>query len=511
VGIIVNRTRFVPAAIAVAALLALDGCGGHATPKGAALNLGASSYDLGTIAPGRQATGTIAVHNRGNETLVVREVRSSDPQLAASLSAAKVPPGKDAQLGLIFRSNGWDLDGTSTDYVLLYTNDRTRPVVAVPVARTIKAPVAWDPRVPQLSPLDAATLRPARLAEVRARGPIAVQSFLPFVDARAVPLGPNDYRIDLVPQDGIQIGLLLGMVKVLTGDVRMPEIDLPVRTQVLGNLDAVPYRFDFGIVRRGKPAQTRVDLVWKPGHRIRIREVLTRLPGKPYVQITHRGRIFRFRLGFAHVPATWSLAGSVDVYTDDPLQPVYRIPVVGWGTGGKAATRAAIRRSDPDYYKLLQAVLFADDDIILPEQVASDTLAGDRSPQAVSMLLRLAGDDNWLVRQRAFKVLGVLKATPAVEPARRAMIGDPVFEVRRTAVATLGQIEGRKALPDLLLGLQDDDAFVRSDTCDTLRELTDPSSIPALRTALQDPEDIVKDACKQALQAMHVAVPAGTP
>jgi hypothetical protein len=229
------------------------------------------------------------------------------------------------------------------------------------------------------------------------------------------------------------------------------------------------------------------------------------------VRVTHRGRIFRFRLRYARVPSSWNLAGSVDVYTDDPLQPVYRIPVVGWSWGDRVAMRAAIHRLDPGYYKLLQAVLFADDDVVPVEQVASDTLAGDRSPQAVTLLLRLAKDENWLVRQRAFKVLGYLKARRAVDEARQAEIGDPVFEVRRTAVATLGQVEGRKALPDILLGLQDDDEFVRSDTCDVLRELRDRRSIPALKAALHDPVDIVKDAAKQALQAMHVAVPKRTP
>ena len=42
-------------------------------------------------------------------------------------------------------------------------------------------------------------------------------------------------------------------------------------------------------------------------------------------------------------------------------------------------------------------------------------------------------DSNWLIRQRAIKVLGFLKAPAVLKPAYAAMISDPVEEVRRSA------------------------------------------------------------------------------
>lgn len=497
------------AALFVLVLSISTGCGGD-SDSAPGLALESSVYELGTLVPGQRTIRSLPLRNPGSKTLVVRTVRTSNSQLTAEVVPTRLRPDERGTLELDFHSSTWDTEGPFESFILLYSNDPEEPLVKVTVRGSLESPIAWKPKIPLVPSLRRGMT--FDLVHVEAGdsktdpGPLRVESFVPFATAEAIREGPGAYRVVLKIDPAVPFGPLLGWVRIQTRNPEQPEVDVPVRSTVVGNLRTNPYQLDFGLVREGRAATAAVTLLTRPGHNVHVVTVEPHLPAKVDVSVRRRGGNSLISVRVPSAPRRWSLAGYLNVYTDDPLQPVFQVPVVGWVWTPKPFERGAADGTDAGLYELLKGALYSGEDQLPPEDVARQVLGGGRDPRAVALLLRAQKDDNWYVRQRATDVLGAVEARQALGAIRAAVTDDVDSDVREAAANALVRMEGKAALPQLLLALQDDDDFVRFDVAKLLGPLGDKRAIPALlRAAKSDPESDIRAAARRSLKALGAA------
>lgn len=114
---------------------------------------------------------------------------------------------------------------------------------------------------------------------------------------------------------------------------------------------------------------------------------------------------------------------------------------------------------------------------------AAIALADLQASEALPALLLAADDDSAMVRQMAITALGEIGDPRAQERIRRAL-GDPRPEVRFQAMVAYPRIAGSDGDNDevwnaLAIGIEDEDAFVRSHAAEACAELADGAKLPA--------------------------------
>jgi hypothetical protein len=499
--------RLLTALLTVA--LFITGCDGDST-SARGLVLESNVYEVGTLVPGGRTKGSLSLKNAGSETLVVRTVRTSNSRITARAVPTRLFPGEGGTLELDVHSKSWDYEGPFQGFVLLYTNDPETPLVHATVRGTVDSPIAWKPKVPLVpSVRRGATINLVRVAAGDSRtdpGPLRVESFVPFATAEAVRAGPGAYRVVMRINRAAPFGPLLGWVHIETRNAQQPEVDVPFRSTVAGNLRTSAHELDLGLVREGRTAAGSITLLTRPGKDVRVVSVEPHLPARAEASVRRQGNNHLIRVLVRSAPRRWSLGGYLNVYTDDPLQPVVQVPVMGWVWTPNPFELVAADGTDVGLYRLLEGALYASEDEVTPADIARKVLGGGRDRRAVALLLRARKDDNWYVRQRATDVLGVLRVPAALEALRTAVTDDVDSDVREASAKALVRIAGKAALPQLLLALGDDDEFVRFETVKLLGRLGDRRAIPALaQVAEVEPETDIRAAAKRSLKALGAA------
>lgn len=102
------------------------------------LDLPISDYDFGPIPSGPEDVSQVFyVQNTGTEPLEIRSVVSSCGCTTASLSSSVIPPGRRADLTVIFNPDFHDTEGPVTRAIWLETNDPDQPVAEVKLAANV--------------------------------------------------------------------------------------------------------------------------------------------------------------------------------------------------------------------------------------------------------------------------------------------------------------------------------------------------------------------------------------
>jgi hypothetical protein len=235
---------------------------------------------------------------------------------------------------------------------------------------------------------------------------------------------------------------------------------------------------------------------------VSIDRVVPRLPVPARVSFTRFRSDYHITLRVPAVPARWTINGRLDVMSDDPLQPVFEIPVVGLVQRPHPFDVAAAERTDKGLYSLAQGAMFMDENKLTPPKFIQQVLGGIRDQRSVDLMRKGLEDENWYIRQRAINVLQELRATVALASIRTALYADEQAETRRAALHAIMAIDRPGALPDLVLGLQDDDSYVRSDAAILLGDLGDKRAIGVLQQMEDDTDPEVRDAAKESLKQL---------
>jgi len=470
-----------------------------AVSSGPDLVLSTRLYEFGPLVPGERSRHVLFLHNEGTETLRIRLVRTSSHRLKAESLDLTLPPGREGSLWIEFRSNIWDR-GPFTEQVVLYTNDPGEPVVRVKVQGTLEVPVGWRPRFLEFS-VHRGDLNSLPVIEVVSQdgqpiGPLRVDSYVPYLSAEA--LG-DVVMLRLDPS--LPLGRILGWIRIETNHPLLPVVQVPVRGQVLGDLMVQPYRLDFGIVDEGQSAMARITLVNRGDRKVEVVKVEPHLPTAAEVTFQKKDQEYVIEIHVFNPSPLQSLEGLLNVFTDHPVEPVVQVPVVGWIAAEKPFEIASRKGDRVNLYDFVYDALYREESV--PAGAFIDQiLGGVRDERAVDLLVRAAATENWLVRERAMEILGLVGNRLALDTVRKAVTDDLDEDVRRAAAAALVRIVGREALPELLLALEDNDAWVREDAAVLLGSLGDTRAVPSLKQCLNDEDKAVRAAAGKALRTL---------
>ena len=150
----------------------------------------------------------------------------------------------------------------------------------------------------------------------------------------------------------------------------------------------------------------------------------------------------------------------------------------------------------------LATALRSDRDMVVREESAHALAEAGHSPAAAEALLGALVDKNASVRREVVHALGLMPPSHAghVVPALRAAFDDPDESVRTTAAHAAVRL-GAVGVPILIQALQNDAWLVRWWAALGLADLGPIArdAVPALRRALEDEKDGVREAAASAL------------
>jgi hypothetical protein len=329
-----------------------------------------------------------------------------------------------------------------------------------------------------------------------------VTSSIPSIHPEAHPLDDGSVEVGITVDDSIPLGPIKESLKVTTEHPSMPVVEVPVLGTILGDLEPFGRRLDFGFIKEGQPASVTFMLRRRGGPDVKILKAEAKLPIPVDVQVTPEGNDFKIVASLASAPAFSRLTGFVELTTDNPGQPLVKIPVYG---GVLAAHPFELAAKDGNEAKFQQIVndALARGDRIPVDRFYSDVLGGVRDQRAATVLLRALDTADLPARMRAVELLTEFNTPEVVERLRLAVTDDSEEFVRQNAVEAYAQLAGKIAVPTLLVALRDNDAWVRENAATALGKLGDPSAIPALRAALRDPDPEADAAVRNALTSLQ--------
>jgi hypothetical protein len=281
-------------------------------------------------------------------------------------------------------------------------------------------------------------------------------------------------------------------------------VEIQVGGNVIGELDPGGRRVDFGFIKEGQPASVTFMVRNRSDRDIDVLRVEPKLPVPADVQVTKEGKDLKVVTRIQGAPAFTRLAGEIVLHTNNPAEPVVTLPVFGGVLAAHPFEQAKAGVDDPRFMTIVKDAL-ARGERIPADRFFSDVLGGAPDEKAGAALIRALDEGELETRMRAVELLARFRSPQVLERLRLAITDDPEEFVRRRAVAAYADAAGKAALPEVLLALQDNEAWVREDAAMYLAKIGDASVIPALRAASNDPDADTRTAVREALTALQAA------
>lgn len=171
------------------------------------------------------------------------------------------------------------------------------------------------------------------------------------------------------------------------------------------------------------------------------------------------------------------------------------------GTIRTSPSRAGRQAGGQSSQALLELLVKHPDDNIGWE--AAETLVRRNDARVIAPLCEIVRRTGAPGRQHAARLLGELRAVPAVPCLAQLLADDRNRYVRVIAARSLGQIGGRDAVAALIENLRDEESCVRAVVAECLGEIGDPAAAAALTAAAEDENGLVRTKVAAALAALR--------
>jgi hypothetical protein len=500
------------AAVVVACLnvpRTLEGQGTQPAPAaGPRLQMSTSVIDVGRVDPkDSKRTVEVSLKNVGTEPLTIRKVRTSCRCVRAELAPGPIAKGAERTIRL--QMDLPTADEAVDESLLIYSNDSSHPARRIRITGSIGTGIRLLPmQAFPVGPVYRGALARARftgiqlLAVDRAPlGEVRVSASHSAIHPQVRKLEDHWYEVFITIDESIPLGRLDGWVRAETEHPTERVVTVPVVGIVEGDLDHGGRRIDFGFLPEGKAGVITFRLPNRGTKDINIVRAEPHLPVPAEVDVTREDKVFKIVVRVAPQPAFTLFNGFLELHTDEPSEPVTRVEV----SGGVLASRPFETGAGPDnarFMTLIEKVLERGQRIPA-DRFFSDVLGGVKDERAVRILLRALDTAGVAARMRAVELLHTFKTPEVLDRLRVAITDDEEGFVRRLALGAYAEALGKAAVPDLLMALVDDDAWVREDAAIYLGKSGDPRAIPALQEAAADPNPETQAAVQEALAALQ--------
>lgn len=247
--------------------------------------------DVGTVPKGELIKQVFKVKNTGKGDLHITDVKPSCGCTVSEFDKV-IKPGAEGKILLTVETKNFQ--GPISKTALVVTDDPTSPQMTIFLTANVKPYVETLPwgffRINALTGeaasadlvlvSDEPDFKPTK-AEVN-------QSFLkvkmePVPEKERVPnKNPNQYKVTLTSDANAPEGLLSGVVKVMTGTAKQPELDLNISGAIKSTISITPLAVNFGnLDPRGEAVKRNVLIINNnlKNEKFAVTNVQTSVPG----------------------------------------------------------------------------------------------------------------------------------------------------------------------------------------------------------------------------------------
>jgi len=292
-------------------------------------------WDYGTVERSQVMSHIFKLRNHGGQTLRISAVKSECDCLAVSLSKSFLQPGEQADLVVTFDSSK---SGPNQETISICSNDPAVPVMRLMVQGFVKPPILLT----SPSFIDYGLIR---------HGSSAVRSlFVPQYPDESIRITKIDsdskwltatvrartednpgYELLLVLVPEAPIGKLHGELVIHTTHYAQKTIRIIVTADVYGNIDLDSDSFFLGLVKKGDEKKCAVTISTVHKDPLKIEKIDNPLPHlsvdiKPKVE----GKEYILTAALKPDAPAGNIKGEVVIHTNDPDQPVLKLPVYAY-------------------------------------------------------------------------------------------------------------------------------------------------------------------------------------
>ncbi len=298
----------------------------------------ANRFDFGKIVEGEKAEHLFKYENRGNDTLIIQQVKTTCGCTAANTDLTEIEPGESGVLRVTYTAS--NKTGTFDKIVIVISNDPDKPHYVLKIHGEVVSEVIADPKYIDfgLIPLGKSSSKSVKLskgydAQSFTKGWVTgIESDTPLVTASYKENGNDEYIIEATlksPPKGEQASKIQGNIFVLTQGLKQSRIELPFYGEVCGDVTVFPPVLHYGQILQGKEAARIVHITLRNknvtiekievGSDFLSVELLPKsTPEKPYREI---------QIKLKKDAPVGKMEGVVKVHTNSEIQPVTEIPV----------------------------------------------------------------------------------------------------------------------------------------------------------------------------------------
>ena len=336
-----GRLRRAASALTLTLLLAVPALA-TAAPR---MRLSATSVDFGRVAQQQVFKREVTIQNTGDAPLELSGVYTSCSCTEVSTRDTSVPPGGSTVLDVTFHSR--DLSGENNKIIEINSNDPNQSLVELPLKAFVAAPILVEPSDRNL---DFGTVNrgesPSLTATLKADGKPTLSATLDDdgdpsrrFGAALTPGGSADTAVlELRLKPDAIAGPFRQVLRVETGDARMPTLDFTVTGTILGDLTTSPGRVNFRFVKPGQELSKEIAVKPKAAAlAFTVTGASVDLPGlSAEVLADGSGGDARVRISGTALAAEDSLAvasqgrlkSHLHIYTDRPEEPELQVDVL---------------------------------------------------------------------------------------------------------------------------------------------------------------------------------------
>jgi hypothetical protein len=297
--------------------------------------------DAGVVAKGQMIESTFVIKNNGASDLVISDARPGCGCTVASFDKL-IKPGAEGKL--VSSVDTKNFSGPISKSILLVSNDPDRPQLNLFIKATVKPFVDVMPTgYLRFSVVkgDSASQDVVLVSEEKTFKPTIAETSQHYVKAELIPAGEKDkvagragdqYKLHVSVTADAPEGLLNAPIRVSTGVMQQPTVEIPVSGYVRSRVSVTPALVNFGNFTAGKDAITRNIIVTnnKPAIPVKVTRAEVSVPGfQTDVVPTQEGVSYTVVVKAGDKVKKGAIDGTVKLYTTDKEKAVIELPLKG--------------------------------------------------------------------------------------------------------------------------------------------------------------------------------------
>ena len=306
--------------------------------KGPDLRFEVYSWDFGSVNQGDSLGYVFKCRNVGNADLVISKVESSCGECLVPIGGPQsIPAGGDGEIKALLVTANQRRVVAKELYV--HSNDPISPMVRLAVTGYVRpTELVFSPRSINLG-------EPRRTESARAE--VYVPSFeedkveitsvscaSPYLTAELLPSdakGRPGYVIKVTLNPGAPVGEFTSSISIVSNHWKQPKVEIPVSAVIRGNIDLDSDSFFLGFVKKGDEKKCAVTISTVHKDPLKIDKIDNPIP---YLSVDINpkveGKEYVLTAKLKPDAPAGNIKGEVVIHTNDPDQPLLRLPVYAY-------------------------------------------------------------------------------------------------------------------------------------------------------------------------------------